>query len=221
MYFAKASGGGGGRRGRSVGGGATRRRGVDDRPRVDEQRRIALLEAGEQRAQALDPGGVGERSGGQGDADAAAIEGGVDGGGVRVRLGDRHRPPAAELDRQFFQARVVGLDQRRRLCGRQRLDPERGREGDQGPVDPVGLKVGTPQLGVGRLEREDAVGLAREPEGPSLTAGDQPRRRAPTCQRLDQGLPQEVLVYVDRVLVSTRDGHCWLSLSRLSIKVCA
>ena len=149
--------------------------------------------------EALDRGGVGERGRGQGDADAAAVEGGVDVGRVGLRPGERHRAPAGELRRQRLDALVVGLDQRRRLLRGQRLDPERGRERDQRPVDPVGGEVGAPQLGVGRLEGEDAVGLGGDPEGPALAAarparGAAVRRASASIKRL----PEEVLVYVDR-----------------------
>jgi hypothetical protein len=53
------------------------------------------------------------------------------------------------------------------------------------------------QLRVGRVERQHAVGLARQAERPAAAPADQRGRLAPLRERGDQRLAEQVLVDVD------------------------
>ena len=121
-----------------------------------------------------------------------------------------HRAPAPEAAGSASMPRWWASSSGCGLLGRQRLDPERGGERDQRPVDPLPPQLLRPQRDVGRREGEDAVGLAGDAEGPPLAARPtQCRRPAAPGQLRDQRLGEKMLVDVYSI-------HCCVSLSRIS-----
>jgi hypothetical protein len=104
---------------------------------VHEERAAARLQDLEQRRAALPALALGQRGGRQREADQAAGQHRVEGGGVGLdeRRAGPGRQPAAELQR----ALVVGVGDRGGLVGRQALDADGAARRDDREVDAVAV----------------------------------------------------------------------------------
>jgi hypothetical protein len=92
---------------------------------------------------------------------------------------------------------VPGVDQRLRFAARQRLDPERARQAQQGAVDAVGPQRLRAGRGVLRAEVERRLRLAGQPQHPTGAAAVQGGRLGAAREGRDERLGPEVLVDVD------------------------
>ncbi len=157
-------------------------------PGVDEERPVA--EHVEQRAQALERSGRGERVRGQLEADRAAVERGLERGGVRV-LDAGHRP-GRERARKRERALEPRVGQLGRFLRCQPVEAERRRRRDADELVAVGGgERDAPFRVMGRgVDRERR--LARELQRPAV----EPGRAAARAQGLQERGRPEVLVEV-------------------------
>jgi hypothetical protein len=183
---------------------------------MDEQRRLVLLEALEQRAQAGDGLDTAERTGWKRQPDAAPGKGVVHIVGVETVECDRS--PHAEGTAQRQRSVVVGLDQGKRLLARERLDAERARQAQQGTVEAVLLEQsGSPGRRLGGEIDHVGTLAGHEEHRQTVLVADEGELVA-IRERLDEGLGPHVLVYVDpdhgclapkgRALSSAYSGDC-------------
>jgi hypothetical protein len=163
---------------------------------VDEQGRAASLEQREHRLERHDGGRLAERVGGDARADEAAIEQAGKRFGVRLRQPDRR--PCAEPRRQLGDARMVGVEERRRLVRGEGLDAQRRRRRDERSVDVVRVQQGGATVGVVVARIHRPLALAVDAQRPAVAAPDDHRRSPAARERGEQCFGPEVLVDVDR-----------------------
>ena len=154
---------------------------------MQEQRRAARLQAVEQRRDTAQAAAVCDRGGGEGDPEGAGVEEVVDVGCARGVEADG--APECERVAELEDAVVEGVEQRLGLFGREGLDAEGARQGDDDAVDVVKLGAGV-RVVVGGVERRGW--LAGEVED---AVGDPGGGRA-AAEGRDQVFGEEVLVDV-------------------------
>ncbi len=162
---------------------------------MDEQWSAAQFQAGEQRAHSRQRVDACERARRERDADAAAVEGAIDIGGIGEIERDRAPHPERPLQRQ--RALVVCVDQGKRLLAGKRLDAERARDAEQGAVEAVALHEGCSVRGRLALEVDHVGTLAGEVEHCQAMLSADERELAAVGESLDELLAPEVLVDVD------------------------
>ena len=162
-------------------GGAARRRAG-----MDEERRVARLEAVEQ---GLRPP-VHERRAGSVIPRAPASSSASTASAVSAAPHSSNGSPSSRMP--WLNASTSGS----RLVGRQRLDPERGGERDDDAVDALALGLGGARDGIVVAFLQRAGRLAGQLEAQRGTGAHHPRSRRTPRQRADQRLGEEVLVEV-------------------------
>jgi len=95
---------------------------------------------------------------------------------------------------------VPSEQQRLGVVGEQVLDAERAGQAEHDAPD-VGVKAG-PQVGLVGSGDDGVRGLAGKVQGPA----DQPGRRIPAAQRVDELGGPEVLMHVDAILLRHLDA---------------
>ena len=104
--------------------------------------------------------------------------------------------PQLERAAELEDAVVERVDQRPRLVGRERLDPERGGERDDDAIDALALGLGRARDGIVVTFLQRAERLAGQLEAQRTTGAHHLRSRRTPRQRADQRLREEVLVEV-------------------------
>ena len=167
---------------------------------MHEQRGSAALQHVQQRCHPLDRLRPGQRLAGQRGTHEPAVERRLDGSRAGVRAGQRScrpaRQPAVRPLDQVAQALVVGADQLQRLGLGQRLDAERRRERDHGPIDAGLIECRQPAVLPVPGEVDGARRLVRHVQHRGVAVGFQVRRGAAGAQLVHQRARPEVLVDV-------------------------
>ncbi len=162
---------------------------------MDEQWGSERFQACEHRSQAGKPLDGSERARGERKTHAAAGDDAVD--VVGVRTVERDGAPHAEGVLEREHPVVVGVDQRKRLLARKRLDPQGAREAQQRAVETVEFDESGATGGLVACQIDDVGPLAREKQHRQSVFVANEWLLLSFCEGSYERLGPQVLVYVD------------------------